>query len=133
MGSYVVSQLVKTMLKRKIQVEGANVLVMGLTFKENCPDLRNTKVVDIIKELQDYGIDVDVTDPWCSSESAKKEYGLSLTQEPEKARYDAIILAVSHKEFKAMGADSIRKLGKENHVLYDLKYALPKESVDMRL
>lgn len=133
MGSYVVSQLVKTMLKRKIQVEGASVLVMGLTFKENCPDLRNTKVVDIISELQDYGIDVDVTDPWCCAKSAKKEYDLSLTQEPEKGQYDAMILAVSHDEFKIMGADSIRKLGKENHVLYDLKYALSKESVDMRL
>jgi len=133
MGGYVVSQLVKRMLKNRIHVEGARVLVMGLTFKENCPDLRNTKVVDIVSELCEYGIQVDVTDPWCSVKDAKKEYGLSLKQQPANGEYDAIILAVSHDEFKAMGADSIRKLGKENHVLYDLKYALPKESVDMRL
>jgi len=133
MGGYVVSQLVKRMLKNRIHIEGARVLVMGLTFKENCPDLRNTKVVDIVSELCEYGIQVDVTDPWCSVKDAKKEYGLSLKQQPANGEYDAIILAVSHEEFKAMGADSIRKLGKENHVLYDLKYALPKEVVDMRL
>jgi len=133
MGEYVVSQLVKSMLKNRIHVEGARVLVMGLTFKENCPDLRNTKVVDIVSELCEYGIQVDVTDPWCSVKDAKKEYGLSLKQQPANGEYDAIILAVSHNEFKAMGADEIRKLGKENHVLYDLKYALPKEAVDMRL
>jgi len=133
MGAYVVSQLVKKMLKNRIQVEGAKVLVMGLTFKENCPDLRNTKVVDIVSELNEYGINVDITDPWCSPEEASKEYGLSLNQKPSNGVYDAIILAVSHNEFKAMDAAAIRKLGKENHVLYDLKYALPKESVDMRL
>jgi len=133
MGAYVVSQLVKKMLKNRIQVEGAKVLVMGLTFKENCPDLRNTKVVDIVSELNEYGINVDITDPWCSAEEASKEYGLLLNQKPSNGVYDAIILAVSHNEFKAMDAAAIRKLGKENHVLYDLKYALPKESVDMRL
>lgn len=133
MGAYVVSQLVKRMLKERIQVDGANVLVMGLTFKENCPDLRNTKVVDIVSELNEYGINVDITDPWCSVEAASEEYGLSLTQEPDDGCYDAMILAVSHDKFKMMGADTIRKLGKENHVLYDLKYVLPKESVDMRL
>lgn len=133
MGAYVVSQLVKRMLKQRIQVDGANVLVMGLTFKENCPDLRNTKVVDIVSELNEYGINVDITDPWCSAEATSEEYGLSLTQELADGRYDAVILAVSHDEFKAMGVDAIRKLGKENHVLYDLKYVLPKESVDMRL
>lgn len=133
MGAYVVSQLVKRMLKQRIQVDGANVLVMGLTFKENCPDLRNTKVVDIVSELNEYGINVDITDPWCSAEATSEEYGLSLTQELADGRYDAVILAVSHDEFKVMGVDAIRKLGKENHVLYDLKYVLPKESVDMRL
>jgi len=133
MGAYVVSQLVKRMLKQRIQVDGANVLVMGLTFKENCPDLRNTKVVDIVSELNEYGINVDITDPWCSAEASSREYGLSLTQELADGRYDAVILAVSHDEFKTMGVDAIRKLGKENHVLYDLKYVLPKESVDMRL
>ena len=132
MGAYVVSQLVKKMLKKQIQVDGANVLVMGLTFKENCPDLRNTKIVDIIKELKEYNINADITDPWCSSEEATHEYGLSLTK-PEEAKYDAVILAVAHNEFKELGVENIRKLGKEKHVLYDLKYLLPKDSVDMRL
>ncbi|NOH55547.1 Vi polysaccharide biosynthesis UDP-N-acetylglucosamine C-6 dehydrogenase TviB [Vibrio coralliilyticus] len=132
MGEYVVSQLVKCMLKKRIHVEGANVLVMGLTFKENCPDLRNTKVVDIVLELQDYNVNVDITDPWCLSEDAYREYGLSLTQ-PKPEYYDAIIIAVGHNEFKAMGQEAIRSLGKKNHVLYDLKYVLDKSDVDMRL
>jgi UDP-N-acetyl-D-galactosamine dehydrogenase len=133
MGSYVVSQLVKNMLHKRIQVEGANVLIMGLTFKENCPDLRNTKIVDIVSELKEYNMNVDITDPWCSSEQAQQEYNLSLTEKPEAGHYDAIILAVAHNQFKSLGVDEIRKLGKQHHVLYDLKYILPKESVDMRL
>ncbi len=132
MGAYVVAQLIKQMLKKRIQVEGANVLIMGLTFKENCPDLRNTKIVDIVSELKEYNINADITDPWCASEEAEQEYGLHLIT-PEKNKYDAIILAVAHDEFKALGVENIRKLGKENHVLYDLKYLLPKEHVDMRL
>ena len=90
-------------------------------------------MVDIVSELNEYGINVDITDPWCSSEGASEEYGLSLTKELADGRYDAVILAVSHDKFKAMGVGAIRKLGKENHVLYDLKYVLPKELVDMRL
>ena len=133
MGAYVVSQLVKNMLHKRIQVEGANVLVMGLTFKENCPDLRNTKIVDVVSELKEYNMNVDITDPWCSTEQAEDEYNLSLIDEPKLNSYDAIILAVSHNEYRAMGADEIRALGKSNHVLYDLKYILPKGSVDMRL
>jgi UDP-N-acetyl-D-galactosamine dehydrogenase len=132
MGEYVVSQLVKTMLKKRIHVDGANVLIMGLTFKENCPDLRNTKVIDIVRELKEYNISVDITDPWCSSEESENEYGLVLS-EPKKDHYDAIILAVAHSEFSEMGPDKIKALGKSNHVLYDLKYVLPKTSVDMRL
>ncbi|MEZ9482536.1 Vi polysaccharide biosynthesis UDP-N-acetylglucosamine C-6 dehydrogenase TviB [Vibrio splendidus] len=133
MGQYVVSQLVKTMMKKRIHVEGANVLVMGLTFKENCPDLRNTKVVDIVAELKEYNINVDIVDPWCSNDEAQHEYGLTLSEEPQQGDYDAIIMAVSHNEFKEMGVDKIRALGKPEHVLYDLKYVLDKESVDMRL
>ncbi|MBA6257104.1 MULTISPECIES: Vi polysaccharide biosynthesis UDP-N-acetylglucosamine C-6 dehydrogenase TviB [unclassified Colwellia] len=132
MGKYVVSQLVKQMLKRKIQVHGANVLVMGLTFKENCPDLRNTKVVDIVNELKEYNVNVDITDPWCSNENAQSEYGLSLI-EPKPEQYDAIILAVAHDEFKNIGAKGIKALAKEKHVLYDLKYVLDKNEVDCRL
>ncbi len=132
MGAYVVSQLVKHMLKKRIQVEGAKVLVMGLTFKENCPDLRNTKVIDIVNELKEYNVQVDVTDPWCSAEESVRDYGLLLTN-PEEGQYDAIILAVAHGEFRELGVSNIRKLGKESHVLYDLKYVLPKSVVDMRL
>lgn len=133
MGQYVVSQLVKKMLKKRIHVEGANVLVMGFTFKENCPDLRNTKVVDIVSELKEYNINVDIMDPWCSNAEAQHEYGLTLCEKEQQGHYDAIIMAVSHNEFKEMGVEKIRALGKPAHVLYDLKYVLDKESVDMRL
>lgn len=132
MGQYVVSQLVKEMLKKRIHVDNSNILIMGLTFKENCPDLRNTKVIDIVNELKEYNVNVDITDPWCSDEEAFHEYGLNVT-EPKKGHYDAVILAVAHDEFKKQGIDTIRELGKDNHVIYDLKYVLPKTEVDMRL
>ncbi|EFX0342364.1 Vi polysaccharide biosynthesis UDP-N-acetylglucosamine C-6 dehydrogenase TviB [Shigella sonnei] len=133
MGQYVVSQLVKKMLKQRIQVEGANVLVMGLTFKENCPDLRNTKVIDIISELKEYNINIDIIDPWCSTDEAQHEYGLTLCEDPKVNHYDAIIIAVAHNEFREMGESAIRALGKDEHVLFDLKYVLDKKSIDMRL
>ncbi len=133
MGSYVVGQLVKKMLKRRIQVEQANVLVMGLAFKENCPDLRNTRVIDIINELKDYNVNVDVYDPWVSAEGAQHEYGISLVHAPEASKYDAIILAVAHREFKEIGAAGMRRFGKKEHVLFDLKYVLPKGDADIRL
>ena len=133
MGKYVASQLVKEMIKKDIPVSGARVLIMGLTFKENCPDLRNTKVIDIASELKDYNIDVDITDPWCSNEEAMDEYGLDIVKTPKNNLYDGIILAVGHNEFKELGATSIRKLGKQKHVLYDLKYILEKNDVDIRL
>ena len=121
------------MLKKRIQVEGSNVLIMGLTFKENCPDIRNTKVVDIIGELKEYNINVDVTDPWCCNEDAERDYGITLVDEPKKGSYDAIIVAVAHSHFKELGAKKIRELGVQKHVIYDLKYILPKHAVDMRL
>jgi UDP-N-acetyl-D-galactosamine dehydrogenase len=133
MGQYVVSQLVKGMLQKRIQVDQANVLVMGLTFKENCPDLRNTKVIDIVHELKEYNINVDIVDPLCASEEAMHEYGVSLISEPKSNHYDSIILAVAHDQFKVLGIDSIKAYGKESHVLYDLKCVLDKNSVDMRL
>jgi UDP-N-acetyl-D-galactosamine dehydrogenase len=133
MGSHVASELVKAMLNRCIQVNGARVLVLGLTFKENCPDLRNTRVVDVVRELQEYNIQVDVHDPWINSEESEQEYGISPVGQPEQGTYDAIILAVGHNQFKAMGATNIRAHGKPEHVLYDLKYILPKEQVDLRL
>ncbi len=133
MGKHVVSELVKTMIKKRIQVESANVLVMGLTFKENCPDLRNTRVVDIVSELSEYNINVDVYDPWCSAQESVDEYGIELKMKLDNGKYDGIIMAVAHHEFHEMGVQSIRNLGKRNHVIYDLKYVLPKDQVDIRL
>ena len=133
MGAYVVTQLVKAMTQRRIHVQGARVLVMGLTFKENCPDLRNTRVVDIVHELREYDVQADVYDPWVSAEEAQHEYGITPVQKPEAGAYDAIIVAVAHREFKAMGAGAIRALGKAQHVLFDLKYILPAQDSDLRL
>ena len=133
MGDYIVAQLVKQMVKKRIQVESANVLIMGLTFKENCPDLRNTRVVDIVAALNEYNINVDILDPWCSNEESQVEFGLDVLAEVPRDNYDAIVVAVGHDEFKEMGAEKIRAYGKEKHILYDLKYVLDKQSVDMRL
>lgn len=133
MGKNVVARLVKEMVKQGIDVGAARVLVMGLTFKENCPDLRNTKVVDIVFDLKSYGMTVDIVDPWCSSEEAEQEYGLGVLKKVEDNTYDGIIIAVSHKEFKEIGASAIRKLGKNKHVLFDLKYVLGKSDVNIRL
>ncbi len=133
MGTYVVAHLVKAMTKKRIQVEGAKVLVMGLTFKENCPDLRNTRVVDIVAELKDYNCEVDVYDPWVTTEEAQQEYGITPIAKPNASCYDAIILAVAHHQFKEMGADAIRALGKTITVLYDLKYILNSNESDLRL
>jgi len=133
MGNYVVAQFVKAMTKKRIQVDGARILVMGLTFKENCPDLRNTRVVDIVAELKEYNCEVDVYDPWVTAEESVHEYGISPVATLNAATYDGIILAVAHDEFRAMGAEGIRALGKAVHVLYDLKYVLTAEAVDLRL
>jgi UDP-N-acetyl-D-galactosamine dehydrogenase len=133
MGAYVVSQLVKAMTKKRIQVEGAKVLVMGLTFKENCPDLRNTRVIDIVAELKDYNCDVDVFDPWAIAEEAQHEYDITPIEVPQSGVYDAIILAVAHHQFKDMGGTAIRTFGKSSAVLYDLKYVLSKQESDLRL
>jgi len=133
MGTYVVAQLVKAMTKKRIQVEGAKVLVMGLTFKENCPDLRNTRVVDIVAELKDFNCGVDVYDPWVTIEEAQYEYGITPIAQPNAGSYDAIILAVAHYQFKDMGAAAIRALGKPTAVLYDLKYVLSAQESDLRL
>lgn len=133
MGAYVVTQLVKAMTKRRLQVDGARVLIMGLTFKENCPDLRNTRVVDIVKELACYHVQTDVYDPWASVAEAQHEYGITPVQQPELGAYDAIIIAVAHHQFKTLGQQGIRALGKPEHVLYDLKYLLSASGSDLRL
>jgi len=133
MGEYVVTQLVKTMIKKRIQVEGAKVLVLGLSFKENCPDVRNTKVIDIVHELQAYNIEIDVHDPWIDANEAERECSITPIAQLVTAQYDGIILAVAHEQFVAMGIENIRALGKDNHVLYDLKYLFTKEDADIRL
>lgn len=133
MSSFVVSQLLKKMISRKIQIENSNILILGLTFKENCPDLRNTKVIDIIKELRDYNMNVDVFDPWCSPEEAQKEYNISLIPKIQTNYYDSIIIAVGHDKFKELGCETIRSYGKESNILFDLKYIFPKNKVDIRL
>jgi UDP-N-acetyl-D-galactosamine dehydrogenase len=134
MGAYVASQLVKRMTKQGIAVQGSRVLVMGLTFKENTPDLRNSRVIDIVEELADYDVDVDVVDPWADPQEAAEHYGVELVAQPEPGAYDGIVLAVGHRQFREMGVERIRALGAPGgHVLYDLKYVLGKDESDLRL
>jgi UDP-N-acetyl-D-galactosamine dehydrogenase len=133
MGSYVADQVSKLMTKKRIHVVDANVLIMGLTFKENCPDLRNTRVVDLIEEFESFNCNVDVYDPWVDKNEAVHEYNIKPIDQLVEGKYDAILLAVAHDEFKALSADQIRGLGKDNHVLYDIKYLLGADEVDGRL
>jgi UDP-N-acetyl-D-galactosamine dehydrogenase len=133
MGAYVVSQLVKAMTRRRIHVDGARVLVLGFTFKENCPDLRNTGVVDIVRELEEYNVRADVYDPWIDHAEAQREYGIKPIDAPENGAYDAVLIAVAHHQFRALGVDGIRAFGKLGHVLYDLKYVLSAGESDIRL
>ena len=133
MGCYVVTRVTRLMTQRRIHVVGSRVLVMGLTFKENCPDLRNTRVIDIIRELQQLNAVIDVWDPWCDPEQAQLEYGLGLITEPEPGAYDAIILAVAHDQFRALGIERLHAFGKPNHVLFDVKQLFPADQVDGRL
>ncbi|WP_180174339.1 Vi polysaccharide biosynthesis UDP-N-acetylglucosamine C-6 dehydrogenase TviB [Acinetobacter sp. YH01022] len=133
MGAYVVTQLVKGMLKKRIQVEDAKVLILGLSFKENCPDIRNTRIIDIVNELKEYHVNVDVYDPWVDRAEAEHEYGIDPVSTLTENSYDAIILAVAHHQFKEMGVEKIRALGKAEHVLYDLKYVLAQSESDLRL
>ena len=133
MSMYVANQLIKTMNKKRIQIEDAKVLILGLTFKENCPDIRNTKIVDIVTELKDFNMQVDIYDPWADAEETRHEYAIDLVAQPEQGRYDAIILAVAHDQFKAMGSEAIHALGRANHVVYDLKYVLDHVQSDIRL
>lgn len=133
MGPYVTERIIKMMLRRRIHVANANILILGLTFKENCPDLRNTRVVDIVKEFKGYHANVDVYDPWVHAEEAVKEYGISPISELKDGTYDAIILAVAHRQFIELGVDKIRALGKKESVLFDVKSILPHDKVDDRL
>jgi len=133
MAQYVVSQIVKKMLSKKMQPADSKTLILGLTFKENCPDVRNTKVVDIVSEMESYGSNVDVWDPWVDKAEAKAEYGIDLISEPEKGAYDVVVIAVAHDQIRDLGEQGIRGLGKETSVVYDIKYVLPTDAVDDRL
>jgi UDP-N-acetyl-D-glucosamine/UDP-N-acetyl-D-galactosamine dehydrogenase len=133
MGAFVADSVVKMMTKRKTHVVDANVLIMGLTFKENCPDLRNTGVIDIVEEMQTYNTNVHIYDPWADPAQAQHEYGLTLIEEPKLGFYDAIIICVGHDKFREMGAEGIRALGTPTNVLFDVKHVLPKHTVDARL
>ena len=133
MGAYVAGQLVKAMLKRRLQVDGARVLILGLTFKENCPDLRNTRVIDVIAELRGYGVHVDVHDPWVDAADVQSEYGLALVTTPESGAYDGVILAVAHDSYHEAGADALRGYGRPGHVFCDLKSVFGRSESDLRL
>jgi UDP-N-acetyl-D-glucosamine/UDP-N-acetyl-D-galactosamine dehydrogenase len=133
MGKYVANEIINLMTKKRIQVVDSNILVMGLTFKEDCPDIRNTRVVDVVQKLSGFHCNIDVYDPWIDKEESIREFGITPVEQPEPGKYDAVIIAVAHHQFKSMGITAIRALGKKNHVLYDIKYILPAEKVDGRL
>jgi len=133
MAVHIASQMIKEMMKRNIQVSTSKILIMGITFKENCPDLRNTKVVDVIKELDDYGCKVDVYDPWVKTSEIKSELNFEFTQKLKPNFYDGVIIAVAHKEFFKLGIKKIRELGKTKHIVYDLKYVLKPNEADLKL
>lgn len=133
MGEYVATQLIKEMVKKRIQVVGSKILVMGLSFKENCPDIRNTKIIDMVKALKEYDLDIDIYDPWVDKAEAQAEYGLEPIGLPQQGQYDAIVIAVSHEQFKSMTRQDFDALAKEKYVLYDLKYVLEQNESDLRL
>jgi len=134
MGVFVASQIVRLMVRKNIHLPDSRILVMGITFKEDCPDVRNTRVVDVVDELREFGADVEIYDPWADPDVVREEYGLEIrTEQPESGRYDAIVMAVAHREFTAMSLDELRELGKPTHVIYDIKSVLPVDQVDQRL
>jgi UDP-N-acetyl-D-galactosamine dehydrogenase len=133
MGKHVAAQVIKLMIQRGMTVAGARILILGITFKENCPDLRNTRVIDLAREFRDYGALVDIHDPWADRGQAANDYGVELLATPEQGAYDAIIVAVSHDEFRALGIDGLRRLGNDRAVIYDIKGMFPKDAVDARL
>ena len=133
MGFFVADQVSKLMTKKGIHVEGANILIMGLAFKENCPDIRNTRVVDLVEQFDSFNCSTEIYDPWVDRDAAVGEYKIKLIEEPMEGKYDAIILAVAHDVFKNLSSEQIKTFGKENHVIYDIKYLLDNEEVDGRL
>jgi UDP-N-acetyl-D-glucosamine/UDP-N-acetyl-D-galactosamine dehydrogenase len=133
MSLYVAGEIVKLMTGKRIHVKGARILVLGLAFKENCPDLRNSKVIDIIRELEKYGAKVDVFDPWIDVREARHEYGVKPLRKLGKSKYDSVVLAVAHNQFRDMGIKAIRRLLKPASVIYDIKHLFGRRQVDGRL
>lgn len=133
MGSYVADQVVKLMTRKHIHVVDSNILIMGFTFKGNCPDFRNTRVVDLIEGFKGFNFNVDIYDPWVDNKEVQNEHGITPIDWPKKGHYDAVVIAVAHNEFKDMGASQLKKLGRDNHILYDIKYILAANEVDGRL
>ena len=133
MGVYIADQVCKLMTKKRIHVVDSNILIMGLTFKENCPDLRNTRVIDLVREFQSFNCNIDVYDPWVDKDEAVHEYDIKLVDQPAKGKYSAILLAVAHDEFKELSLKQIKAFGKSNHVLYDIKYLFKADESDGRL
>jgi UDP-N-acetyl-D-galactosamine dehydrogenase len=133
MALYVAGEVVRLMTAKRIHVKSSRVLVMGLAFKENCPDLRNSKVADVVRELEKYGAAVDVWDPWVNAKEARHEYGIKLVAKPVRGQYDGIVIAVAHREFLAMKPAELRRLAKRSHVIYDIKYVLKRQDADGRL
>jgi UDP-N-acetyl-D-galactosamine dehydrogenase len=133
MGSYVVDQICKLMIKKRIHIDDSNILIMGLTFKENCPDLRNSKIIDLIKGFKNFNSNVDVYDPWADKDEALEEYDVELIEKPKLGKYDAIVLAVSHEQYKKLNIEQLRSYGKNKHIIYDIKCIFPQDQVDGRL
>jgi UDP-N-acetyl-D-glucosamine/UDP-N-acetyl-D-galactosamine dehydrogenase len=133
MGIYVAQQVAQLMIRRRIQVRGSRILVMGLTFKENCPDVRNSRIVDVVRELDKFGAKVDVYDPWVDAAEARHEYGLAPVRRLRRGSYDAIVMGVAHHQFRDMGIAKVRALARRRHVLYDIKYVFERQQVDGRL
>ena len=133
MPAYIAREIIKLMARQGFHIKGSKILVMGLAFKENCPDLRNTRVADLISEFESYGIYVDCYDPWVDAIEAEREYNIKMLETPEQNNYEVVTIAVAHDEFKRMGIEAIRSLGKSEHILYDIKNTFPLSSVDARL
>ena len=133
MSFLIADQVIKLMTKKDISINGSNILIMGLAFKENCPDIRNTKVADLIEELNNFNCSVDVYDPWVDKVEAMDEYKIELINAPAKGKYDAIVIAVAHDKFKDYSPNEIKDFGKDNHIIYDIKYLLNADHVDGRL
>jgi UDP-N-acetyl-D-galactosamine dehydrogenase len=133
MALYVADQITKLMASKRIHVKGSRALILGITFKENCPDIRNSKVVDVVRELQKNGAEVDIYDPWADNAELKHEYGLRVIRDLKPRRYDVAVVAVAHKAFRELGVDGLRKLCKKTHVVYDIKQVYPASQVDGRL